>query len=90
MSDDCIPKDLLYSELIVGKRNVGRPRLYYKDGCKRDLKSLSVGIDDWENLNDERNKWRSLISHRLSERENNFLGDRRRQGISINIKMVYL
>ena len=29
MSDERIPKTLLYSELVVGKRNVGRPRLRY-------------------------------------------------------------
>ena len=42
MSDERIPKTLLYSELVVGKRNVGRPRLHYKYVCKRDLKSLEM------------------------------------------------
>ena len=61
LSDERIPKDLIYSELVVGQRNVGRPRLRYKYVCKRDSKSLNVDIDEWEKLTDDRNKWRSLI-----------------------------
>ena len=30
------------SELVIGKRNVGRPRLCYKDVCKNNLKSLKI------------------------------------------------
>ena len=56
MSNERISKDLLCSELVVGKRNVGRPRLRYKDVCKRDLKSLSVDIDEREKLTEDRNK----------------------------------
>ena len=40
MEDWRIPKDILYGELASGKRSVGRPRLRYKDVCKRDLKAL--------------------------------------------------
>ena len=71
MSDQRILKALLYSELVVGKRNVGRSRLRYKDVCKRDVKSLkNVNIDEWERLTDDHNKWRSLIMERLCVREN--------------------
>ena len=45
MSDHLIPKDLLYSEYI-GKRNLARPKLRYEDFFKRDLKRLSVEIDE--------------------------------------------
>ena len=41
-------KSLLYSWLVVGKRNVGRSRLCYKYSCKRDLKSLNFNIDENE------------------------------------------
>ena len=68
--DECVPKALRYSELIVGKRNVGRQRLRYKAVCKLDLKSLNVDIDEWEKLTDNRNRWHSLISKKLREREN--------------------
>ena len=56
ISDERIPKNLLYCELVVGKRNVGLPRLRYKDVCKYDLKSLNVGIDASKQLTDNRNK----------------------------------
>ena len=48
MRDDWVPKALLYSELVVGKRNFGRPRLRYKDVCKRDLKHTCQKV--WFNL----------------------------------------
>ena len=48
MSDVRILKVLLYGELVGGKRNVGRPRLRYKDACKRDLRTISIGFDEWE------------------------------------------
>ena len=55
MSDERIPKALLYNELVVGKRNVGRSRLRYKDVCKRDLKSLkNLDIHEWEMFTDDR------------------------------------
>ena len=47
MSEEHIPKALLYRELVVGKRNVRRPRLRYKYICKRDLKILKkVNVDE--------------------------------------------
>ena len=68
MSNERIPKVLLYSELDISKRNVGRPWLRYKDVCKRDLKSLNVEIDEWKKVTVDRNKWRFLISERLREK----------------------
>ena len=44
MSDERIPKALLYSEFVVGKRNVCRSKLRYKDVYKRNLKNLHVDI----------------------------------------------
>ena len=46
MSNEHIPKALLHNELVIGKRDVGRPRLRYKDVCKRDLKSLNIDINE--------------------------------------------
>ena len=39
MDHDRIPKDLLYGDLSQGTRPTGRPKLRYKDVCKR-LQSL--------------------------------------------------
>ena len=38
MDDGCIPEDLLYGELTTGKQSIGRPKLRFKDLCKRDMK----------------------------------------------------
>ena len=70
MSNESIPKSLLYCELVVGKLNVYRSRLLYKDVFKRDLKSLGVDMDEWDKLIDDRNKSRTLIRKSMHEREN--------------------
>ena len=62
INNEHIPKSLIYSELVGGKRNVGRPRLRYKNVCKIDLNSLHIDIDDWEKLIDDCNKWLSLFT----------------------------
>ena len=43
-----IPKDLLYGELAEGTRPVGRPRLRFKDVCKRDMKTCHINTNTWE------------------------------------------
>ena len=42
MANGCIPKDMLYGELVTGTRTVGRPYLRYRDTCKRDMKVEST------------------------------------------------
>ena len=41
MADRRIPKDLLYGGLATGSRVLGCPNLYFKDVCKRDMKSMA-------------------------------------------------
>ena len=52
---------MLYSELVDGTRKRGLPTLRFKDVCKRELKSLNFGTDKWEELVNDRDKWRSSI-----------------------------
>ena len=61
MADGRIPKDLLYGELSRGARSRGRPRLCFKDTCKRDLKSASIDIQSWESLAESRDSWRAAV-----------------------------
>ena len=42
MKDGRIAKDLLYGELVTGKRRTGQPQLRFKDVCKRDLQALGI------------------------------------------------
>ena len=61
MDQGRIPKDLFYGELAIGSRKTGRPRLRYKDVCKRDMKSASIETADWERLAHDRSIWRSTV-----------------------------
>ena len=64
-----IPKDILYGELVVGKRPRGRPQLRYKDVCKRDLKALEIDPESWEDIAADRSSWRCLLHKQLKEGE---------------------
>ncbi|KAI8517816.1 hypothetical protein Bbelb_038330 [Branchiostoma belcheri] len=69
MEDGRIPKDLLYGELILGKRSTGRPQLRLKDVCKGDLKALDINTEHWKDLADDRARWRCTLSRQLNTGE---------------------
>ena len=69
VGDERILKSMVYIELVDCGRKRGRPTLRYKDVCKRDLKSLNVGNDTWEELANNRDKWRSSVYKSLKEKE---------------------
>ena len=50
----------------------GRPKLRFKDVCKRDLKSLNIRTDEWELFANDRAKLRSAVRKRLMEREQQY------------------
>ena len=56
-----IPKDLLYGQLAVGTLPTGRPRLRYKDVCKRELKECQIDVLSWERLAEDRVIWRLAV-----------------------------
>ena len=61
MDDGRLPKDILYGELATGTRSVGRPKLRYKDVCKRDMKSTDIKHDSWEALAADRTGWKTAV-----------------------------
>ena len=69
MADGRIPKDLLYGQLATGTRPVGRPHLRFKDVCKRDMKSMGIGVDNWEENANDRASWRQAIWKRIQKSE---------------------
>ena len=44
MSNEHLPKRLLYGELLVGKCPVGRPKMHFKDSLKMSLKDLEIPV----------------------------------------------
>lgn len=61
MSDDRLPKQLLYSELQDGHRNIGAPRKRYKDNLKIHLKNVDILTCNWEELAINRTEWRKSV-----------------------------
>jgi len=57
MDDGRIPKDMFYGELHEGSRFVGRPKLHFKDVCKRDMKKAEIDPNTWEEVADIRVAW---------------------------------
>ncbi|XP_072015051.1 uncharacterized protein [Amphiura filiformis] len=61
MDDGRIPKDLLYGQLEIGSRPVGRPALRFKDVCKRDMKNCDINPSNWESMAADRNSWKDAV-----------------------------
>ena len=57
MSDERIPKVLMYGQLDSGHRNVGRPWLGYKDKLKSNLAAVSIPYGTFEQVALERKDW---------------------------------
>lgn len=56
-----IPRQILFSELSEGKRNIGRPKLRFKDVMKRNLKRIGIPTNSWQSLAQDRVEWRRSI-----------------------------
>jgi hypothetical protein len=61
MSDDRLPKALLYGELADGKRSIGGQRKRFKDSLKSSLQAFDIDTESWECLATKRSSWRSMI-----------------------------
>ena len=62
MNNNRIPKQIFYGELKMGKRPRGRPKLRYKDVCRKSLKEFEIEEGRWEEAAENRKKWRRLVS----------------------------
>ena len=61
MSDNRIPKQLLFGELTIGTRTVGRPLLRWKDSLKDTLKQSNISTTHWQDTATDRRAWRRSI-----------------------------
>ncbi len=66
MDDKRMPKRLLYSELVHGKRGRGRPRKRFKDTIKTNLQWCDIKPNELERDAENRPFWRTTI-HKASE-----------------------
>lgn len=61
MSDERIPKKLLFGELQQGKRSQGGQKKRFKDTLKASLKAFNIGQGTWEQAAQDRGAWRSAV-----------------------------
>ena len=69
MPDEHLPKKILYGELKVGKRSHGGQKKRYKDTHKASLKDFNIPTESWEQIAQDRTKWRGLIKKGAGEYE---------------------
>ena len=50
ISDERLPKKMLYGELQIGKRPYGGQRKRYKDTLKASLKDFNIPTESWEQI----------------------------------------
>ena len=61
MPDHRLPKQLLFGELVDGKRSRGAPKKRFKDSLKASLKAFDICPDTWENAAQDRSCWRTSV-----------------------------
>uniref|UniRef100_A0A0L8H028 Uncharacterized protein n=1 Tax=Octopus bimaculoides TaxID=37653 RepID=A0A0L8H028_OCTBM len=71
MEESRIPKEVLYGELVAGQRNIGHPKLRYRDVCRRDMKVLGINTNSWEDLAADRTSWRDTFHKQLQTGKEN-------------------
>lgn len=69
MSNESIPKRILYSELQDGKRKSGGQLLRYKDVLKRHMKGCKIDHSSWDAHAQNRPEWRRLVQHNVTSFE---------------------
>jgi len=53
---------------LEGKRPLGRPRRRWEDNIKIILQEVGCGVMDWNELAQDRDKWRSLVNAAMNLR----------------------
>ena len=67
--EERLPKKILCGELEMGKRSHGCQKKGYKDTLKASLKDFNIPTESWEQIAQDRAKWRGLIRRGPSEYE---------------------
>ena len=61
MADHRLPKKLMFGELLEGKRCRGGQKKRFKDTLKVSLKSFGIEHTSWEQLAQDRDRWRRAV-----------------------------
>ena len=61
MSEERLPKHLLYGQLSEGRRSTGSQRKRYKDSLKSSVNAFERNNKSWESLAAQRGTWCSLV-----------------------------
>ena len=69
MPEERLSKKILYGELEMGKLSHGGQKKRYKDTLKASLKDFNIQRESWEQIAQDRAKWRGLIRRGASEYE---------------------
>ena len=69
MPEERLPKKIHYRELEIGKRSYGGQKKRYKDTLKAFLNDFNIPTESWEQIAQDRVKWRGLIRRDASEYE---------------------
>ena len=81
MSDDCLPKQLLYGELCYGKRSLGGQKKRFKDTLKKNLTSFNIDVTNWEVCAKDRPLWRSMIHTGARTAETNRIAEAKKSAL---------
>ena len=61
MSDERLPKIMLFGELEHGKRRRGAPPLNWRRCLKDDLNKFKIDVDKWVELANNQQEWQKLL-----------------------------
>ncbi len=61
MSEDRLPKTVLYGEISEQQRSAGGQKKRYKDQLHYNLKALNIDAQSWEDFAMDRSKWRAAV-----------------------------
>ena len=78
MSDERLPKQLLYGELCNGKLSLGGQKKRSKDTLKKTLTSFNIDMTNWEVCAQDRTLWRSMIHTGARTAEANRIAEARK------------
>ena len=67
MPEERLLKKILYGELEMDKRSYGGQKKRYKDTLKASRKDFNIPTESWEQIAQDRAKWRGLIRRGASE-----------------------